>query len=293
MVDADNTPTLSIAERRQQIRQASRWRRLRRLWKFTLTAGLLGGAIAIARLPDWRIQPLEDITIEGNRILSDADLRPILPVPDSAYIWQVEPSLLESALLSHPLLRHASVRRHLFPPRIEAWVEERQPVALSDRGGVAGFLDTDGVWVARAHLSGRSPSDWPTLSVEGIDAHTESAWAELLVVVRRSPVEIAQVDWRSPQNLILHTELGTVHLGPTHSSQSTSGELGNSPLAEHLTMQLETLDSMRDLYSQCDCQPEDIAFIDLTRPRSPTFTLTEEAERERFQTDTEEGSDSQ
>ena len=106
----------SIADRRQQVRSANRKRRFRCAWKFCLSAGLLAGAVSMARLPEWRITSLEDITIEGNQVLSDAELRPILPIIESTYIWQVEPSRLEAALLRHPLLRQATVNRHLFPP---------------------------------------------------------------------------------------------------------------------------------------------------------------------------------
>ena len=296
MVDADKTLVRDATPdrkrmRQQQMRQSARQRQLKRLWKFVCTAGLLGGAIAIARLPDWRIQPLEDIAIEGNRILSDADLRPLLPVPEDVYLWQVEPTDLEAALLNHPLVRQAHVRRHLFPPHIEAWVEERRPVALSTRGGISGFLDRDGVWVARVHVGGRQPSGWPELSVIGVEQHEPDEWAQVLGEVVHSPVRIDQINWRSPQNLILQTELGEVHLGPTRTGLRTSGGRGRSPLSDRLAHQLQVLDSMRSLYRQCDCQPDEIVHIDLTRPQSPVLTLTEAAEQRRFQTETEAGLD--
>ncbi|WP_017324978.1 cell division protein FtsQ/DivIB [Synechococcus sp. PCC 7336] len=285
MADAESNKRSRYRERRQRLRQQQRQRRVARLWRFALTASLLGGAIYATQLPNWQIRTAERVEIEGNELLADGDLRATLPQAWPLYIWQIEPSLLETALLQHPLLRAVRVRRQLLPPRIRAWVSERQPAAQSDFEGTPGFIDTEGHWVARSYLpGGRLPQDWPTLRVLGVKAHSETDWAELLYVVRRSPVDIAEVDWRSPENLIMSTELGTVHFGPTFGSLP-EGERGSSAFALRLAEQLRVLDRMRNLYSECDCTPEDIDRIDLSRPDSPTFELTEAAASARFTTE--------
>ena len=135
--------------------------------------------------------------------------------------------------------------------------------------------------MANAYLSGRNTStDWPHLRVEGVDSNTTADWAEMLAALQQSPIRIDSLNWTSSQNAILETELGQIHLGPTHSSLTPSGVRGTSPLAQQVLAQLQVLDGMRDLYNQPNCSychPSKIAYIDLTRPQSPTLELTPEA----------------
>ena len=270
--------------RRQQLRQKMRRNLRSRIWRFALTAGLLAGGIYCTRLPVWKIQQPNSFRIEGNRILADSDILESLPPLDSLYIWQVEPSQLELAMLSHPLLQAATVRRQLIPPRILARVQERQAIAVGDVAGVSGFIDTEGHWLDRAALpEGKIPEDWPALKAMGWQKTRETDWAELLFVLQHSTVAIHEVDWRSSANLILQTDLGEVHFGPVPEGTLPDTPRGQSPLGHAVRERLESLHQLQPLYdSICDCQPEDVEYIDLSQPHFPTLSLTDSAAKARF-----------
>ncbi|MGK7909995.1 MAG: cell division protein FtsQ/DivIB [Synechococcus sp.] len=286
MSELKSTTRTHLKERRQQVRQQLRHQLQSRLWRWTLTAGLLVGGVYVARLPCWKVQVANSVRIQGNDLLDDRDILAFVPPIDSLYIWQVEPHRVEAAMLENPFLKSVSVRRQLFPPHISAEVEERQAIAVGRVAGTPGFIDTEGQWVDSTDLSVESASEWPTLIVMGWEPAQKRDWAELLFVLQHSVVAIRTVDWRNPTNLILQTELGEVHFGQLPEGTHPDTPLGRSPLARVVKERLQGLNQLSGLYDgPCNCQPSDVDYINMSHPQLPTIALTDAAAEARFPVD--------
>jgi cell division protein FtsQ len=84
----------------------------------------------------------------------------------------------------------------------------------------------------------------------------QKEWPALYQAIRQSPVKISEIDWRKPDNLILTTEIGRVHIGSYGSD---------------LPQKLIALDQLRNLNNSI--AQEKIAFIDLSNPKNPTIEI--------------------
>ena len=101
----------------------------------------------------------------------------------------------------------------------------------------------------------------PALRVRGFHPRYRSQWPQLYQALQTSEIAITEVDWRSPSNLIVQTELGQVHLGVF------------SP--QRLQTQLATLPRFRSLTDQTNLPAVD--YIDLVRPETPAVKLVNPA----------------
>ena len=77
-------------------------------------------------------------------------------------------------------------------------------------------------------------------------------WSEFYHFLIQSSIPITEVDWRNPNNVILKTDLGKVHLG-AYTSQ--------------FPRQLIVLGKLKPLTAQV--RREDIIYIDLNDPQIP------------------------
>ncbi|MBW4552400.1 MAG: FtsQ-type POTRA domain-containing protein [Aphanocapsa sp. GSE-SYN-MK-11-07L] len=85
-----------------------------------------------------------------------------------------------------------------------------------------------------------------------IDSTRKQQWEKLYTTLQRNPIKVSEIDWRSSNNLILQTELGTVYLGPYTGK---------------LPQQLKALDEMRKLPQLISSRQ--ITYIDLNNPEQP------------------------
>jgi cell division protein FtsQ len=173
-------------------------------------------------------------------------------------------------------IAEAHVTRRLFPPSITVHIQERYavavvymipaPIATNPRQKIApaaepipvSLLDDRGYILSyEKYVSLNKSRDLPTLKVFGMQEQYRSQWASLYKLISQSPVGISEINWREPGNLILQTELGTVHLGSYTPSR----------LAE----QLKALDQMRKLPEQVDASQ--IEYIDLNQPKTPQVKM--------------------
>jgi cell division protein FtsQ len=99
----------------------------------------------------------------------------------------------------------------------------------------------------------------PTLKVRGFHVRYRSQWSQLYETLQSSPVEIQEIDLRSPNNLIIQTEVGTIHLGGYD--------------ARRLSEQLAILPQLRQLTS--DPQAPRVDYVDLANPQVPAVKLAE------------------
>lgn len=267
----DSIASVSQSElglRRKQLQRARRRRVLQVCWQ-TLTAGTLAwGLVWVTCRPAWVIHQPEQVVIEGNQLLSAGTIRSLLPISYPQSLLRLQPEVMAKQLESQAPIAKAAVRRHLFPAGLVVTVKERYPVALTvpaASGPLAspsdpsrsGVLDENGWWVPLQNYTSLERSlQLPRLKVIGNPDQYRHEWPPLYEAVSRSPVKVSQIDWQDPANLILKTELGTVHLGPYSSK---------------FVEQLKVLDRMRQLpkhprYSQ-------IAYIDLKNPASPAVKM--------------------
>lgn len=85
-----------------------------------------------------------------------------------------------------------------------------------------------------------------------VDPQKQAHWPQMYQALARSPVTVTEIDWQDPNNLILQTELGKVHLGRDRSQFS---------------QQLKALDQMRNLPTHVNLNQ--IIYIDLKNPKQP------------------------
>ena len=162
--------------------------------------------------------------------------------------------------------------RRLVPPGLHVRINERVPVAVAVPDTThplkaipaqpvpfkePGLLDADGYWLPRNSFRelGASAS-LPPFAVRGMQSGYEDSWQAIYREISRSPVKITALDWTRPSNLILQSELGTVHLGPYGKS---------------FEAQLAALDQLRSLNDKVN--PEKVAFIDLLDPDHPVVEI--------------------
>ncbi|MBW4513921.1 MAG: FtsQ-type POTRA domain-containing protein [Timaviella obliquedivisa GSE-PSE-MK23-08B] len=276
MTDISSISRSELAARRQKLRRQRRWRILQTSWQVFAISGLAFGAVWIATLPDWILRDSAQVEIKGNKVLTTDTIRSLLAIQYPQFLLALEPDAIAKRLEdSQAPIAEAHITRRLFPPGITVHIQERYAVAvvymvpavapnpqqkipppaepipislLDDRGYILSY---------EKYVSLNKSRDLPTLKVFGMQEQYRSQWASLYKLISQSPVKISEINWREPGNLILHTELGKVHLGSYKDSR----------LAE----QLQALDQMRKLPEQVDASQ--IEYIDLNQPKAPQVKM--------------------
>ncbi len=199
-----------FSERRQVKRRQRQLRRLKAWWQLLLCGGLLWGIWRLTNAPLWYIYDLEQVTIEGENLLPETQLKAHLDLPLPQYLFQIQPQAIAKQLQSQAPLAAVQVHRRLFPTQIVIRVQERIPVAKAMYEGKSGYLDQEGVWIPATSYPTKLH---PPLTVLGFGDHVQEHWAELYPLLASSPVHINQINWLDRNNLILATELGVVYCG--------------------------------------------------------------------------------
>jgi len=261
-----------LSKRRQHLRAKRKYQFYKTLWRGVALMGFVAGSIWIATSPVWLIKTGEQLEVSGNQLLSDENVQDLVPVPYPQSLLKVKPDELAESLESHGPIESAVVSRRLVPPGLHVRINERVPVAVAVPDTThplkaipaqpipfkePGLLDADGYWLPRNSFRelGASAS-LPPFAVRGMQAGYEDSWQAIYQEISRSPVKITALDWTRPSNLILQSELGTVHLGPYGKS---------------FEAQLAALDQLRSLNDQVN--PEKVAFIDLLDPDHPVVEV--------------------
>lgn len=259
----DITPIsqLELAQRRSVLRRNRRVEQAQAIWRTLAASCLLGGLIWGVNQPIWVVKEVKQINISGNKLLSMQAIQSYLPVSYPKSLLEIQPEELARSLESHPTIADASVTRKLFPPTVGVQVQERIPVAIAitkTRNGEpnTGLIAQDGVWIPMQSYAAPNSTSFlmPKLKVLGQVEQYQPYWRELYQAVSNLQVKVTEIDCQNPHNLILKTELGTVHLG------------AYSPL---LAKQLQVLQQMRQLPTQVPLNQ--IAYIDLSNPDNPSI----------------------
>ncbi|MDC0835108.1 Cell division protein FtsQ [Geitlerinema sp. FC II] len=256
-----------LSDRRQHLRRQRGWKRLRGSFRFLVVSALAGGVFWGVTRPDWTIRNPDRVRIEGNQWLSDDVVRAALPIAYPEPLLHLDPQEIADVLEASTPIAEAIVRRELLPPRLVVRVRERRPVAVAylvephtgtaRPGDRVGLLDASGFWMPIENYEVLNRLTLPSLRVLGSSDRYRNDWAIAYRALETTPVDISELDWRDPTNLILTTrELGTVHLGP---------------FDDRFSERLEALDRLRNLPETVDLSQ--IAYIDLRDPDAPRLQL--------------------
>ena len=241
-----------------------------KLWRQTAIVGLMVGCLSLATSSRWQIQSPGQIILSGNRLLPNEEIHELMAIDYPQSLLKLQPLELEKALIAKGPIADAMVRRRLLPPGLNIRIQERTPVAIAlpnvdvairsleddpQSFSQMGLLDANGYWMPYSSFTQLGTQE-PKLQVQGMRPAYQKDWPTIYQALQKNPVDVYRLDWREPTNVILHTELGTVHLGP---------------YGQNFTKQLTALDRMRNLNAKMDIQ--EIAFIDLRNPDDPTLEI--------------------
>jgi cell division protein FtsQ len=229
--------------------------------------GLAAGVVWATTLPNWMVQKPQQLQIRGLRLLGREDIRELVSLSYPQSILRLSPEAIAEKIETHPLIAEANVSRELFPPAIAIWVRERQPVAVakipqSTTAATAasvsqsvGLLDAEGRWFPLKGIAADAV-ELPELTTIGFPSVYRAHWQQVYQAIAAAPFTVREIHWQNPNNIILKTEMGTVHLGPYQ---------------KQFRQQLQQLERLRRLPKQI---PEaQIAYIDLRNPNEPAVQL--------------------
>lgn len=259
--------------RREKLRRHRKIQIIGAIWRTFAITGLAGGLLWFLIQPVWVLKTKEDITVSGNQLLSDEAIQSKMQLSYPQSLWRVEPNHLSTSLKQQPAITQASVTRRLFPPGLRVKVSEIVPVAITqtaiksngdstNQKTVSGLLDINGVWVSLENYKSIEADRLPSLEFIGEPASCRGVWKQLYQAIGASSVEVMQVDCQDPNNIILKTELGLVHIG-----------IPTSKLPEKIKL----LAKIRRLPARINLNQ--IEFIDLTNPETILVQMNHETVR--------------
>ncbi len=250
-----------LSSRRSMLRRHRRLKQIKSVWRTVAIGGLLGGLVWGVTQPAWIVREAGQINVTGNNLLTTQAIQSLLNISYPQTLIEIKPEALAQSLEAQPAIAEASVTRSLFPPSLTVKVTERVPVAiaLTKNPTSLGLIAVDGVWIPQQSYNPPNSTSFkmPKLKVVGDIKQYQPHWPQVYQAVNSLNIKVSEIDWQNPNNLILKTELGAVHLG-VYSSK--------------LTEKLQVLEKMRHLPKQINLQ--DIAYIDLTNPATPSVQMT-------------------
>ncbi|WP_414581893.1 cell division protein FtsQ/DivIB [Scytonema sp. PCC 10023] len=257
--------------RRKKLRQKRQMKIIQTIWQTFAVSSLAGGLLWMATQPIWVLTTPKNIDISGNRLLSREAIESLLVVSYPQSLWRIEPYAIAESLKQQPTIAEATVSRRLFPPGLIVQINERVPVAIAqsrreqpntDNGHKkvsVGLLDASGVWIPLEKYTSLNPNlRLPSLKVFGLPEQYRPYWDQLYHALIQSSVNVMEIDFQDPTNLILKTELGNIHLGAP-----------SSLLAE----KIKVMAQMRHLPAQLN--PNQVEYIDLKNPESPLVQMNQ------------------
>ncbi|MBW4591828.1 MAG: FtsQ-type POTRA domain-containing protein [Brasilonema angustatum HA4187-MV1] len=265
--------------RRKKLRQKRQMKIIQTIWQTITVSSLAGGLLWTAIQPIWVLKTPQDIEVLGNHLLSNEAIESLLVLSYPQSLWRIEPHRIAESLKQQPMIVQAIVNRRLFPPGLIVQIQERVPVAIAEGGGNSlaqsrreqgnsdtdhkkvsvGLLDANGVWIPIEKYTSGDPSlRLPSLKVFGSLEQYQPYWTELYQALSQSSVNVKEIDFQDPTNLILKTELGNIHLGAPSSL---------------LPEKIKVMAQMRNLPAQLN--RSQIDYIDLKNPDLPLVQMNQ------------------
>ncbi|MBP5971691.1 FtsQ-type POTRA domain-containing protein [Brasilonema sp. CT11] len=257
--------------RRKKLRQKRQIKIIQTIWQTITVSSLAGGLLWTAIQPIWVLKTPQDIEVLGNHLLSSKAIESFLVLSYPQSLWRIEPHRIAESLKQQPMIVQAIVNRRLFPPGLIVQIQERVPVAIAqsrrEQGNSdtdhkkisVGLLDVNGVWIPIEKYTSGDPSlQLPSLKVFGSLEQYQPYWTELYQALSQSSVNVKEIDFQDPTNLILKTELGSIHLGAPSSL---------------LPEKIKVMAQMRNLPAQLN--RSQIDYIDLKNPDHPLVQMNQ------------------
>jgi len=267
MRDLSSLSLDDLYHRRRTLRRQRRLKLLQGLWQGLAVSGLAVGVLWGASQPIWLLRDRSQIQVEGNQLLSDQAIQTLVAIEYPQSLLKLQPAAIATHLTAASPIAQATVTRRLLPPHLEIQIKERIPVATvvpgdSPKALAPGFLDAQGVWMQPSSFTALSnPTPSPPLTIRGLRAAEQEHWPAMYQALRQSPLDVSEIDWQNPDNLILKTEVGIAYLGA---------------YSRRFPEQLATLDQLRHLKRQVNHQTID--YIDVSDPDHPSVKLGPQAE---------------
>ena len=260
-------------KRRNKLRRHKQMKIMQTVWQTFAVSSMTAGLLWVAFQPIWVLKAPRQIIVSGNRFLKDKVIHSAITLSYPQSLWRIEPSEITKSLTKEPGIAQAVVSRRLFPPGLIVRVKERVPVAItkkpiikksttktslsSEQNSFFGLLDANGNSIpVEKHTSLKPDFDLPNLSVIGYAQRYRSSWILLYEALSQTSIQVREVDFQNPANLVLRTELGSIFLG--------------SP-SNNLPEQIRTLSQMRQIKTQLNL--EQIDYIDLRNPEKPLVQM--------------------
>ncbi|MEC4804635.1 MAG: FtsQ-type POTRA domain-containing protein [Jaaginema sp. PMC 1079.18] len=265
---ASVSPT-DLKTRRQELKRRRQLKLLQATWRSLLATGMAWGLFWVLTQPNWVIRDPEQIDVEGNKLLSPQAVRSRLSLSYPQSLWQLEPQKLSQEIANTAPIAEAKVIRSILPPRLTIEIQERQPVAIAisaDNQQILGLIDAQGIFIVQeSEMSLAESQDLPKLKVIGFNSHQTWDWSAIYQAAQTANIDLDTIIFnvQNPQNLILNSDLGAIYLGP---------------YTTRFPQQLEVLANLQELSNQV--QANQIDYIDLTNPNSPTVHLHQNSSKQ-------------
>ncbi len=232
--------------------QKDQWQK-RFLWRSVLLSSLVSSLLAITIIPQGKIKHPNQVQIKGTELVANSIIYRLLNVQYPEFIWQIPTHKLTQNLKSIPAIADVRVNKQIFPPLLQIFIEERNPVALaiSESSSEWGFLDAQGVWLdPKYYENNRGKVLVSQLKVINFHPSYASVWSEIYSLIKSNPnIRVKEVQWDKSRNLYLKTDLGRVYLGSDLS---------------RLSEQFTAIANLKNLPKYMN--PSEIYYIDLTNP---------------------------
>jgi hypothetical protein len=120
-----------IRGRREKRKLARLARTRRQILRYTLLLVMVGAGICGFTYLPWTVNDLQDdVWIHGNNVVSDLQVRKAVSSALHQPLYQVDPGKLSKEICKLPAVRHAFVRRYIFPePKVRVEIMEEFPWA--------------------------------------------------------------------------------------------------------------------------------------------------------------------
>jgi cell division protein FtsQ len=267
MTAKTSVSTTRLKNRRDELKNQRRWRNFVSVTRTLLIMSLTGGVFWFLTLPEWVIKNSQQIDIEGNELLTDEEIRSLIPLEYPQSLLQLSIKDLRESLQKKVPLTNVVVSRALLPPNLTIKITEKKPVAIALTVQVSpntkklaleevGYIDIDGIFVSNELYQNldQKPELKPPLKILGTPEMYLAYWKDFYDLLNQSSVKITQVDWQNPTNIVLSSELGKIYIGPYTSK---------------FGQQLMVLEKLKNITNKVP--KERIIYIDLTDPEMPSI----------------------
>ncbi|MGC6482700.1 MAG: FtsQ-type POTRA domain-containing protein [Synechococcus sp.] len=148
----NNIPLPPGVQRRRRLRQERRRDLLIQLWRLTALGASATALGWVLLTQGWMLQSKEQVQVSGSQRLGRKAVIEASQLRFPQSLLSLQPSEIESRLLSTLPVQSAAVQRRLLPPGLIVQLKDRRPLAAARRqsaqGLEHGMVDRRGQWMA-------------------------------------------------------------------------------------------------------------------------------------------------